>query len=185
MRRLFPVLSLLIFAPLSARGSVVMAMGLPELVQRADLIVQGEAVRSESGWEDGKIITRTVVRVKETLKGAAVKELTFRHVGGVVNGIGQILHGEATLAAGEEAVLFLRALGGGEYRAVGMAQGKFRVETDASGTHAVQSFEGLALARAQRGAPARIVDAQPAKHPLSTFLARIRSLVTRPQAEGR
>jgi hypothetical protein len=175
--------AVLFLAPLPVRASIVVPLDLSELVQRADLIAHGDVGRQDSSWEGGRIITRTVVRLRAALKGAAAKEIVVRTTGGVVHGIGQILHGEAKLVPGEEVVLFLRAEGG-EYRSVGLAQGKFQIVTDAKTgeSHARQELGGLAFARRPGQA---IVDARAAAVPLKTFFSKVAELVAHPPPENR
>jgi hypothetical protein len=168
-------------AAVPAGASVVVALDLPELVRRAELIVHGEVLRQESAWEDGQIVTRSFVRVHGALKGSAGKEVVVRRAGGVVHGIGQILYGEAKLGTGEEVVLFLRGTRG-EWRVVGMAQGKFGVVADprTGERHAVQDLSGLALARPKAGRPLEAGHASPARLPLRDFFSRVTDLVARP-----
>src|SRR5258707_865116 len=70
--------------------------------------------------------------------------------------IGQMIPGEAHYAPGEEVVAFLRRTAEGELRTVGMAQGKFKIVTDASGTRAAQDLRGLALATKPGATPLTI-----------------------------
>ena len=153
MKRLSFLALFLLLAPAASGASVLVAMDLGHLCRNADVIVHGEVLRLQSAWEDGRIITRTTVRVAAALKGRPGNEVVVRSLGGVVGRTGQVAHGEARFAAGEELVLFLSDLGG-EYRAVGMAQGKFEVTVEAGtgARTAVRDLSGLALARVQRGA---------------------------------
>jgi hypothetical protein len=161
-----------------ARASVVVPLDLSALCEKAGLIVHGEVLKQESVWEKGRIVTRSVVKVLGALKGSADREVVVRHMGGVVHGIGQKVYGETTLGVGEEVVLFLRPMGG-EYRTVGMAQGKFKVVVDprSGARRAVQELAGLEFLRvggATWPTPARSADL-----PLADFFSRVTAEIAR------
>lgn len=164
-----------------AHASVVRPYDLEGLVARAEVIAHARVVRQASAWEGGRIVTRTTVTVRAALKGAAGRELVVRTMGGVVDGIGQRISGEATFAPGEEVILFLRDARGGELRPVGLAQGKFKVVAEGGAARAVQELAGLAFAkrRGSAGAPLEVHDAVGARPLLSDFFSRVTEIVAR------
>ncbi len=125
------------------QGAVLKPLSLAQLVSRADAVVRGRVVRSQS-WQDedgGRIFTRHFVEVSATYRGQPRELVEVVTLGGEVDsiGIGQLVPGEAKLVQGEEVVLCLRKTGG-EYRPLGMAMGKFAVDgkmlkRDMNGVH--------------------------------------------------
>jgi hypothetical protein len=118
-------------------ASLAVHMGVPELAQRADRVVHGTVTAQRSFWQDGRIVTRSTLRVSEWLKGpkGAVEVDTL---GGAVDDLAQDVPGEARLAKDEEVVLFL-VKASGALRVLGLAQGKFHVE----GKRVMQDLSGL------------------------------------------
>lgn len=114
-----------------AHASTVVAMTLPDLVDKSDLVVVGIPKSRVSRWEGGRIITYTTVAVDQAIGGDAKAggSVVVRTYGGVVDGIGQITHGEAVLKPGAPVLLFLRPLPAGtkptepSLAVTGMAQG--------------------------------------------------------------
>ncbi len=115
-----------------ARGSIVLAMELPDLTSQSDRIVVGQVTSVKSAWADGgkRILSTVEVRVDESWKGDAPVggKVTIVQPGGVVGNIEMKVHGLPAFSSGERAVLFLR----GRARAslVGLGQGKRRVHVD-------------------------------------------------------
>jgi len=114
----------------SAGATSMMPLDLKGLMSRADRVVLGTVVSSESRWTAAHdaIYTDSVVRVERAYKGAlkAGQTVTVRREGGSVDGIGMRVYGAAALEPGDEAVLFLEQRGGATW-VVGMSQGKWRV----------------------------------------------------------
>ncbi len=177
MKRLRAALPLvLVMAAAPARATVVVALGVDDLVHQSDVVILGVVERAESAWEGGVIVTRATVRVERTLKGAPAQAIVVRRMGGVVGTVGQIVYGEAALAAGERTLLFLERRRGG-LGVTGMAQGEFVVTTDpATGeTRARQALGGLALAR-QGSRGLRIFAPRPRSVPLVDLLVEVERL---------
>lgn len=116
----------------SASASLVMALDLPELTTRADQIVVAEVTSVKSAWDKKRerILSTIEVQVAEVWKGATpggTGRITVVQPGGVADGIEMKVHGMPSFAAGERAVLFLRApspAAPGPLALVGMGQGK-------------------------------------------------------------
>ena len=184
VRPLLLAVGLSLGCAVSALASVILPLSLDELIDRADVVVHGKVVAQDSAWEGGRIVSRSRVRVEGALKGAPGREVVLRSQGGVVDGIGQKVYGEASFAVGEELVVFGRHLGA-ELRAVGMAQGKFRVVTELGVARAVQDLAGLAFAKreAASGAPLRIDHADGARPTLAALFSRIAERVAQSRAK--
>ena len=120
-------------------ASLAVQMDVPELARKAELVVHGKVVSAESSWQDGRIVTRSTLRIDETLKGKHAAKLQVLTLGGAVGDLAQNVPGEAALAPGEEVVLFLVKTSGA-LRVLGLAQGKFHVAADGT---AAQDLAGL------------------------------------------
>lgn len=131
----------------SAHATTARAVGLPELVRTSSLVLSGVARSATCTWESvGKqrrIVTYTVVSVDEALLGEPGAEVLVRTLGGQVDKIGQIVHGEATLTLGERAVLFLEPIASGALRVTAMAQGHYPLRADAHGELRLQPSPSL------------------------------------------
>ena len=119
----------------AAAASTAVAMDVPQLTRRADVILRGTVSGQSSSWAPGgrRIVTETRVRVASVLKGAPAREVRVLQPGGAVGGVGQRVSGAARFADGEEVLLFLEHQRGDHYQVVGMAMGKFQVRKTAEG----------------------------------------------------
>ena len=112
--------------PLAA--TTVQHLSLDDLVAKAQTIVVGRVLDSQSSWtKDRKLIlTQTTIEVQERLKGAPAKTLTVTTIGGQVGR--DVLHvsGMPAFQKDETAVIFLER--SGAYTTVlGLSQGKFSI----------------------------------------------------------
>lgn len=85
---------------------------ISKMVQRADVIIRGEVIATESQWKEdsrGKhIYTSVTVIIIDKVKGNIQGDiLTFEVSGGVVGDVGEIVSGTPTFTAGEDAIIFL------------------------------------------------------------------------------
>lgn len=128
--------------PSPAEASVSVLLSLDELVAGSTFVVVGTAGERKSQWEDlptgRRIVTYTKVKIDKTITGSPGSEVVVRTLGGSVGDLGQAVSGEAQLATGSKAVLFL--LKRGDVTVVtGMAQGHFPVVNDDKGVARLQA----------------------------------------------
>jgi hypothetical protein len=126
-------LTMAALTPSEGKASVVVAMTLKDLVDRSESVVVGLPKSRTSRWEGGRIVTYTTVAIDTSVAGSgkAGETLTMRTLGGVVDGIGQIVHGEAVLKLGAPVMIFVGSLStsyattvmAGSRSVVGMSQG--------------------------------------------------------------
>jgi hypothetical protein len=159
-----------------AGASTAVAMDVPQLTRRSDVVVRGAVAGQASAWAPGgrRIVTETRIRVASVLKGAPPREVLVVQPGGVVDGIGQSVTGAARFRDGEDVLLFLEHRGGDRYQVVGMAMGKFNVRKNAGGAglEAVQDgMDGVLLLDPATRAPTTPSGAVP----LATLEAAIRA----------
>jgi hypothetical protein len=118
-------------------GATVVPQTLDQLTDRADVVVRATvlAQRAERGDGPGGIYTYTRLQVAEALKGAPAGEVVVRQVGGTVGDSTLDLPGDARLAVGEQALLFLRCRPERPFcTVVGLAQGKYHLDPDGRAT---------------------------------------------------
>jgi hypothetical protein len=145
--RLGTVLALLATLAGAARADSGRALDLDQLIDLSEEIVVGEVVDSSARWQGKLVVTDTVVRVDETMKGAPPREVTITQPGGTA--VHPRLGAEVTTQAstftafvrGESVVLFVDQRAGVR-RLVGAQQGKLVVEPPAA--HGAQP-RGLAV----------------------------------------
>lgn len=175
------VLCGLLLGARTAAASVVEALSLAELVKRSEQVVvatPGEHMGRRSG---NLIVTDVQLRVDEGLKGSAKRgdTLIATLLGGVADGVGLQVPGEAVLPSGAQYVVFLRRQPKSkELRVVGMAQGALPIE-DRSGTAMVlpPSHDAALMARGSDGTLQEAPAAVSSEIALPDLITRIRSLV--------
>ena len=118
-------------------ATTVRPVSVETMATRASLVAEGTAVSSWSQWNPQRtmIVTYTRFRVSRVLKGGAATEVTIRQPGGSVGVYKDVVHGVRYLRPGMEAALFLKE-SDDQDRAmvvVGLMQGMFRIQRDASG----------------------------------------------------
>jgi hypothetical protein len=117
--------------PRVAHATVARGISLEALSKRSEHILVGtplaSSVRYETIGGQRRIVTDTRVRIDETLAQSAASdsEILVRTLGGVLNGVGELVHGEAELVLNERSVVFLRKRPDGILHLQGMAQGHY------------------------------------------------------------
>jgi hypothetical protein len=106
---------------------------IEELTARAALIVQGTVVNHVCQRDaSGRIYTKIELHVSDVWKGSlAENPLQVVHGGGRIGDQQMMVSGQVRYQAGEEIVGFFLVNDRGEAVTIGLAQGKFRVWTDA------------------------------------------------------
>mgnify|MGYP006199766183 CR=1 FL=1 len=96
-------------------------------------------VESSKGFiDEGRVFTRTELRVEETWKGKPGATVEIVHIGGRAGKLATVVHGMPMFVVGERAVVFLEQPEGFEHFVVtGLSQGKLAVRKTDSGTSVV------------------------------------------------
>jgi hypothetical protein len=117
---------------LGAQATVMMALDLDELAQRADMVIRAQVLSSQSKTRgnQGRILTDVELKTLECWKGTCPEVVTALVLGGQEGDVEQWVSGSAQFTPGEECVVFLRAHGKTRFKVLGMAQGKYRLEWD-------------------------------------------------------
>ncbi|MBM4361416.1 MAG: hypothetical protein FJ104_01955 [Deltaproteobacteria bacterium] len=148
--------------PAPAAASVAVALPLAEMVRRSRHVLVGRPIDAQSRWETvgrrSRIVTYSLVRVEQGLEDdTPAGEVLVRSLGGAVGDIGQIVHGEAVLALGEPAAVFLSELDPSVFAVTAMSQGHFPVAADAAGVARLRAgVTSLELLAAAGGAVQRL-----------------------------
>lgn len=132
-----------------ARATLMPTFALSGLVHEAHAVVRGQVIDEEVVYDARfrRVYTHSVVRVEETLSGAAAPGdvIVVRQVGGLLDGVHSQVVGTARLDLGDEVVLFARTDGAYHYL-IGMAQGLFRIERGPGGaTEVLRSTHAMRL----------------------------------------
>ncbi len=142
------LLALGLTLPSAARASVVEKLPLPELSRRADSIVVGQVLFTETQWSEdhAHLFRRVHLQVEERWKGQGGAELVLLLRGGVLDGIQEHVVGVPDFADGARAVFFLRQRGE-LHTLVGLGQGALELTVDGQGREwATPRVEELSLA---------------------------------------
>jgi hypothetical protein len=121
-----------------ALATSIKRLGLGEIVEASDTIVQGRVDAIRSFWQDRQIYTEVRVAVARSLKGKHQDRLTFLQVGGRVDSpvpLEMTVPGAPMYRVGEEAYFFLQPGRPGERIVVGLFQGHVPVRRDAQGDY--------------------------------------------------
>jgi hypothetical protein len=149
--------------PAQASASMALAVSLGELVHTCQHAAVGISVDAFSRWEmvakKNRIVTYSVVDIERPLDGRPLAKgpIMVRTLGGIVGGVGQVVHGEAVIALGERTALFLRGVTPDFYSVLAMAQGAYPVKADTSGVPRLHAaLEALELRRTKDAAVHRL-----------------------------
>ncbi len=121
-----------IFGTRTAHAHTFVEMSVDYLAKASSRVIVGVPVDEMSVWEptDGgqRIVTYHRVQVQSNIVGEGPQEVWVRRLGGVVEGVGQIVHGAASLRPHQPVLLFLVARTDATFSVVGMEQGCFPVQ---------------------------------------------------------
>lgn len=132
-----------------AWSSTFRPLPLSTLVKRSALVVVATPISSQTHWATfgtvERVVTDVTLEVSWTLRGqdATGQDIVVRTLGGTVNGLAQIVYGEARLSVGKSCLLFLVPDRSGVLRVFGMGQGHFPTEPDDNGEWRILRSPGL------------------------------------------
>jgi hypothetical protein len=156
-----------------AFATTVAKLSLEQLVQGADLIVQGQVQSVYSQWDRERrlVFTYVSIRVEDPLKGERRQSVLIRQIGGTAGTIQMSVAGMPQFKSGERALVFLKRQDATTFQVVGMNQGLYRIVEDS----AVSNSSGLDLLDTKTGeiTKPRIG----VRAPLEQLKTRIRELI--------
>ena len=185
-RTLTCLLAAVLLVPAAAlHATVYLSADLGELTTDARAVAYGRVVALEAQWleERRSIETLVTLEVETYAKGDLGRTVTLRVPGGQMGPYRSVMLGAPTFVEGEEVVVFLAASGPAIPHLVGLAQGVFRVRTDAATGARLVTPEIVRMPGAAPLEPARVVrgDASRRPAPLAAFLQEVRALAGRAQ----
>jgi hypothetical protein len=135
------------FVAAPAQATLLRGLPLPALVQRSQRILVLEPFDAVWRYADiggrRSIVTDTRARVHESWASPGESELTLRTLGGRLDGVGELVHGQPVLELGARAVAFLTLSHDRRvWWVTGMAQGHFPL-SGAGETSRLLSSRGL------------------------------------------
>jgi hypothetical protein len=148
------VLASLVGRPLGVEAGTAIRLGVPELVESSDLILEARVLSAYSFEDRGRIETEYLLEVARTFEGVDEAYRAVRLPGGLLeDGRGMVLAGMPRIFAGEEVLLFLTPEGRtGVRMPVGLSQGKLGLISRADGTKALaRDSSGIALVNPDSG----------------------------------
>jgi hypothetical protein len=124
-------------APLTSSMASVQSM--EQMARDATLIVIGHCTATQSRWVERSLVTDATILVTDRIKGDAAETLKVVLPGGIDSNrkfpLAMTYAGAPQISLDEDVFLFLNGLddGANSYSVMGFAQGKFSINTDASG----------------------------------------------------
>jgi hypothetical protein len=158
---------------LPALATTVAKLSLEQVVQRADVIVQGQvqSVRSEWDAERRLVFTYVSIRVDESLKGERRQSVLIRQIGGTAGTIQMSVDGAPQFKSGQRTLVFLKRQDATTFQVVGMNQGLYRIVEDS----AVSNMSGTDLLDSKTGEITKpLIDVHA---PLEQLKTKIRELL--------
>jgi hypothetical protein len=124
-------------------------MPLSRLVERSAMVVVATPVSAHTHYammgNRQRVVTDLTLEVSWTLRGqdATGTDIVVRTLGGTVDGMAQIVYGEAPLRIGQTSLLFLVPGRDQVLHVLGMAQGHYPTTPDDQGQWRIQRSPGL------------------------------------------
>lgn len=137
----------------SAPATLVRGLDLEQLVSRSTRVVELRALEAFSHHVilGGQrcIVTDTRVQVENVVAKSAPRqgELWVRVLGGIADGVGELVHGQAELTIGAHCLGFLKEARDGVHWVTGMAQGHYPIHVETSGRRLLQAGRNLPTIR--------------------------------------
>jgi hypothetical protein len=115
----------------SAGATLLRGLSLPSLVQRSRRVLVLNPLESRCRYAEigghRAIITETRARVSQVIRTLepSESEISVCTLGGVLDGVGELVHGQAELTPGTSCMAFLTGAPDGSLWVTGMAQGHY------------------------------------------------------------
>lgn len=105
----FCAAALCLLSPALLSAASIVARTVPELTDLSDYVVEADVLDTETyRQDDGRIYTRTTLKVARYLKGEGPEQLVISQLGGTVGELHMDVPGDLTLQQGQHLVLFAR-----------------------------------------------------------------------------
>lgn len=133
---------------INVHATVMVPLDEAALIAQSDVILRAKVLRQHVVVLEQRYWTETRIQPISVVHGALSpnKSIRIRQPGGTRGEVSMRVAGSAQFSLGEEVFLFLRRVDG-IYMPVGMAQGKYHIYRDSSGTSRVsRDVRGIAFA---------------------------------------
>ena len=157
-------------------GATLQQLSFDDMVNQSTVIVRA-TIGPGSGRQHGALVyTHHRLTVLESWKGATGTSIEVVVPGGQVGRLQQSVAGAPVLTAGSELVLFLWTARSGLTHVIGLSQGVFQLERNATGTLTLNRAPVTATLVAPNG---RLVHDDGMAMPMSEFRTRVSSALAR------
>lgn len=178
------ILLIPVLVPKEAATTVVKKLSDEELTLQAQNILIGTCTSVRSQWNEAgtKIFTYVTVSLQSSLKGDQNQgEVVIRQLGGEVGEVGMLVEGATVFEKGEEVFLFLEKGHKRFHRVLGLYQGKFSIDYDATSGRKVLSRKKVRIRRRLDGRlQRRVVKVESENKPfLDEYQNKIKSFLRR------
>lgn len=175
-----------VLLPKEATTTVVKKLSDEELTLQAQNILIGTCTSIRSEWNEAgtKIFTYVTVSLQSSLKGDQNQgEIVIRQLGGEVGEVGMLVEGTTAFEEGEQVLLFLKKGRKRFHRVLGLYQGKFSIDHDATSGRKVLSRKKVRIRRRLDGRlQRRVVKVESENKPfLDEYQNKIKSFLRRNQ----
>jgi hypothetical protein len=149
-----------------AEASSAWAASLEDVARAAAYVARITPVAATSAWEDGRIVTTTDARIDTLVAGKdearSFRTIRIRTLGGIVDGIGQRVEGEASFTLGAPSIVFVAPSLAGDDRVaiVAAAQGQLMIDRDRTTGRELTHLRGTGALFSR---PLRIPNAAPTR----------------------
>lgn len=160
MRKFIPLLiCVLSAASVKTDATTVIPPTFDQLVDRAEMILQGTVTEVQPQWTgegaQRHIVTYVTFQVEEALKGTPGGKYTIRMFGGEIAGEGMAIADAPQFHVGDQEIVFIENNGSQLIPLVGMMFGRFHVRQNEAGQEIVTTNENEPVTNVPRfGQPA-------------------------------
>jgi hypothetical protein len=173
--RIFAVIAVCwsLCAPLWA--TTLQQLSLDDMIAKATVIVRGKALLSNTTQTGRVIYTHYQVEVSDQLKGTPLSQIDIAVPGGSLNGARQSYTGAPAFADGQDHFFFIWTSRTGLNQVLGLTQGAFTLQTDASGNITVVREASFDRMLDPKG---NLVLDKPFSMPLADFKSHVALILT-------
>lgn len=142
MKSFLTILALMAWLQYGAEATSMFSVGLQELTQEAEKVVQARVTSIVTQWTPDSMQIMTYVRmniVDDMFGPDEDNEIILKQAGGRMGTLTMSVEGTTTYKINDNNIVFLRKdlLNNATYQTVGMYQGKYRIFTDLAGVQRV------------------------------------------------
>jgi hypothetical protein len=127
------LIATLLMGGVCATGTTLEQLSVDQMIRQATMIVRGRVVATSAVQRGNLIYTNHRIQISEVLKGENQQVVEVSVPGGQSGGLRQTIPGAPTLVAGREYLVLIWRGSRGVNHIIGLSQGLFDVQRNASG----------------------------------------------------